>query len=588
MGWTLDHPTAIRIATERPLNEANPHFARVELPGPGRPVHLMNDGFAGIGVKKGETYRFSVFARSTGAAVKIIHAELVDPAGQALGAAELEGFSGTWERHEVVLRSRGTEAHARLAVRLEGSGSLDLDMVSLFPVHTWKNRPNGLRADLVQMLADLRPGFVRFPGGCIVEGRTLENRYQWKTTVGAPEQRKLILNRWNNEFKHRPAPDYFQSFGLGFLEYFLLCEDIGAQPLPILNCGMACQFNSSELAPLDQLDPYVQDMLDLVEFANGATDTPWGARRAALGHPQPFGLRLLGIGNEQWGPQYVERYTVIAKALKARHPDLRLVSSAGPSPGDDRFEFLWKQLREHQADIVDEHCYDLPAWFLDNTRRYDDRPRTGPKVFFGEYAAQSVKVVSPENRNTWGCALAEAAFLTGLERNADVVEMASYAPLFAHEERWQWRPNLIWFDNLRVYGTPNYYVQQLFSRNRGDRILPVELGGIPQAANGQPRFYASATQDDAAGEVIVKLVNATEQPVDADVAVAGVRDIGRRMKVTQLAHGNLAAENSLLTPRNVAPETSNVRLPKSEAFRWPCAPNSVQVLRIPASPTTAR
>ena len=230
-------------------------------------------------------------------------------------------------------------------------------MVSVFPADTWKNRPNGLRADLVQLLADLKPGFLRFPGGCIVEGRYLDNRYQWKKTIGPPSERQTLINRWNDEFVHRPAPDYFQSFGLGFFEYFQLSEDIGAEPLPILNCGMACQFNSGELVPLDKLDPYIQDALDLIEFANGPVTSPWGKRRAAMGHPAPFNMKLLGVGNEQWGPQYIERYALFHKVLKAKHPEIRLVSSAGPFPQGELFDFLWPKLREIGADIVDEHCY---------------------------------------------------------------------------------------------------------------------------------------------------------------------------------------------------------------------------------------
>src|SRR5678809_494544 len=306
----------------------------------------------------------------------------------------------------------------------EGSGVLDIDVVSLFPGDTWKGRKGGLRADMVQMLADMKPGFMRFPGGCIVEGHYLTNRYQWKNTIGAPENRKLLMNRWNDEFKHRPAPDYFQSFGLGFFEFFQLCEDIGAEPLPILNCGMACQFNSGELAPLEQIDTYIEDALDLIDFANGPAGSGWGARRAAMGHSSPFHWKLLGVGNEQWGPQYFERYTRFATVLKQRHPEVQLISSAGPSPADDRFNFAWPKLRELHADIVDEHCYDAPAWFFLNTHRYDNYDRRGPKVFMGEYAAQSVATVSPKNQNTLECALAEAAYMTGLERNADVVRMA--------------------------------------------------------------------------------------------------------------------------------------------------------------------
>jgi alpha-L-arabinofuranosidase len=325
------------------------------------------------------------------------------------------------------------------------------------------------------LLADLKPSFFRFPGGCIVEGSELKYRYQWKTTIGDRADRQLIINRWNYEFRHRPTPDYFQSFGVGFYEYFLLAEDLGAEPLPILNCGMACQFNSGELVPLDELDPYIQDALDLIEFANGDATTPWGAKRAAMGHPERFNMRLLGVGNEQWGPQYFERYERFAKVLKEKHPEIELISGSGPFPADRNFQYAWPRLREMNADIVDEHCYAMPDWFLHAATRYDSYDRNGPKVFMGEYAAQSIDIVSPDNRNNLRCALAEAAFLTGIERNCDVVVMSSYAPLFGHEEAWQWRPNLIWFDNLTSYATPNYYVQQLFSLHRGDTVLPVEL-----------------------------------------------------------------------------------------------------------------
>ncbi|MFO1502176.1 MAG: alpha-L-arabinofuranosidase C-terminal domain-containing protein, partial [Verrucomicrobiota bacterium] len=461
----------------------------------------------------------------------------------------------------------------------EGEGNLDLDVVSLFPERTWKGRPNGLRADLVQMLADLKPGFMRFPGGCIVEGRVLETRYQWKTTGGKPEDRQLIVNRWNDEFKHRPAPDYFQSFGLGFFEFFQMCEDIGAQPLPILNCGMACQFNSGQLAPLDALQPYIQDALDLIEFANGAPDTPWGRVRAQMGHRRPFGMKLLGVGNEQWGPQYIERYTRFAQALKAAHPEIQLISSAGPGPADDKFEFAWPKLRELQADIVDEHCYARPDWFLDNSTRYDRYDRHGPKVFMGEYAAQSVKTVSPDNHNNWECALGEAAYMIGLERNADVVVMSSYAPLFGHVDAWQWTPNLIWFDNLRAYGTPNYYVQQLFARNRGDILLPVRMSGAPHAANDQPRLYASATRDIASSEVILKVVNATPNALVARLDLAGARKVKPRGQAFVLTGSRIDLENSLDEPRRVAPRLEAFAA-SAVPFDYTFEPTSMTVLRM--------
>jgi alpha-L-arabinofuranosidase len=480
MGWIKISPSNARgeisVRDGGPFAPANPHHVCLQSEGTA-PFGISNEGFRGMGVRKGEAYHFSAQIRgATGSPVLLV--QLYGADGSLLDSVPLGGFSSHWKKCTATLRPNNTDAKARLALLVEGKGVVDLTMVSLFPEKTWKNRPGGLRADMVQMLADLKPGFLRFPGGCIVEGSVLERRYQWKNTIGPVEDRKLLINRWNYEFLHRPAPDYFQSFGLGFFEFFQLCEDIGTEPLPILNCGMACQFNSGELVPLDQLAPYIQDALDLIEFANGPAASPWGAKRAAMGHPEPFNLKMLGIGNEQWGPQYIERLALFSKALKEKHPEIALVSSAGPLPADDRFNFLWPKFRELKADIVDEHCYATPLWFLANSHRYDHYDRNGPKVFFGEYAAQSVAMVSTKNRNNLECALSEAAYLTGLERNADVVRMASYAPLFAHVEGWQWTPNLIWTDNLRVYGTPNYYVQQLFSLNRGDVVLPVTLAGV--------------------------------------------------------------------------------------------------------------
>jgi alpha-L-arabinofuranosidase len=403
---------------------------------------------------------------------------------------------------------------------------------------------------MVGALADFGPGFVRFPGGCIVEGPRLDLRYQWKNTIGPVFDRPLLFNRWNGEIKNRPAPDYFQSFGLGFFEYFVLCEDLGAQPLPIINCGMACQFNSGQLAPMDQLDPYIQDALDLVEFANGPTTTPWGARRAALGHPEPFHMTMIGVGNEQWGPQYMERYAQFSKTFREKHPEIALVGAAGPSPDDPRFVFAWQQMRAMKTDFIDEHCYAKPEWFLDHAHRYDGYNRNDPKVFMGEYAAQSGAVVSPDNKNTWGCALAEAAYMTGMERNADVVRMASYAPLFAHVDGWQWTPDLIWVDNLRVLLTPSYHVQRLFARNRGDRVLKVDLGSAsPDEAK---RLYVSSVLDEAKGAVILKIVNALPKESQLRVRLLGVQRLTQGTR-TVLRSDDLEAVNSFDIPNRVSP-----------------------------------
>jgi alpha-L-arabinofuranosidase len=581
MGWSqvdiAGGTGSMMLQDNEPFNPANPHYLRLTSRSKAG-FGVANEGFRGIGIREGETYDFSAQVRAHGSNPKALRLELVAPDGHLLASSRITRFESAWKKRKTTLHAHGTEPKARLNLVLEGPGTLDLDMVSLFPRHTWKNRPGGLRADLVQMLADLRPGFVRFPGGCIVEGRYLTNRYQWKNTLGALEERKLIINRWNDEFKHKPTPDYYQSFGLGFFEFFQLCEDIGAEPLPILNCGMACQFNSSELAPLDQLDSYVRDALDLVEFANGPASSPWGARRAAMGHRAPFRLRMLGVGNEQWGPQYFERYARFAKALKQAHPEIQLVSSAGPSPADERFQLAWTKLRELGADIVDEHCYAAPTWFLENANRYDHYDRQGPKVFMGEYAAQSVAVVSPDNRNTLECALAEAAYMTGLERNADVVRMASYAPLFAHVDGWQWTPDLIWCDNLRVYGTPDYYVQQLFCRNRGDLVLTTQIAGAPKSGS-HSGLYATAAAEEKTGQIILKVVNPAPSATEATVQLDGATNLRSKGEAIVLAGTAPAEQNSLADPRRISPLISRIE-GVGPKFRYTFLPYSFTVLRL--------
>ena len=556
------------IRTEGALNAANPHYLRVHAYQPG--YGLWNSGLRGIGVEKGAEYRFSAYVRSTGP--KSVHATITDAGGHELGGGTLTGFNGQWQRYETVIRTNATDQKAQLSVVLDEPGSVDLDMVSLFPLDTWKQRPNGLRKDLVQLLADMHPGFIRFPGGCIVEGRRLVSRYQWKTTVGNIAGRKTIVNRLNDEFDNRPAPDYFQSFGLGFFEYFQLAEDIGASPLPILNCGMACQFNSGELAQIEDTKEFIQDALDLVEFANGPVTSPWGKLRADMGHPGSFHLTMMGIGNEQWGQPYVDRYKLFAAALKEKHPEISLVAAAGPSPAGEQFEFLWSNWRQLKADFVDEHYYSSPQWFLGNTGRYDHYDRSGPKVFAGEYAAQTSGVAKTDNHNNWNAAIAEAAFMTGLERNADVVRMASYAPLLAHVDAWQWTPDAIWFDNLRAYGTPNYYVQKVYANNVGTRILPV----TPQAQDG---LYTSASLDERTHELIVKAVNVSATPRAAEIDLHGVGASGT-VKVTTLASPDLNAENSLDQPTSLAPAYSTMEV-KSGRFAVQLGAYSLTVYRVP-------
>ena len=556
----------------------NKRYVRIQSTSESGSFGLSNEGFRGIGLKKDAGYRLTVTARGgdLNSAANLV-VELVDSTGKVLAENQISGITKDWKKYEVILNPIRTDASARLNVMVKGKGLVEVETVSLFPVDTWKGRKNGLRSDLVQLLADMKPGFVRFPGGCIVEGREIATRYQWKKTVGDPDDRELIINRWNTEFKHRFTPDYFQSFGLGFYEYFLLSEDIGAEPLPIINCGMACQYNTAELTALENLDPYIQDALDLIEFANGAVTTQWGKLRDSMGHPEPFNLKMMGVGNEQWGPQYIERFKRFNTVLKEKHPEIKLITSAGPSPEGDRFTYLWDELVKLNADFVDEHYYQSPAWFLKNAGRYDAYPRKGPKVFAGEYAAHSKGQADPTSRNNWESAIAEAAFMTGLERNCDVVQMCSYAPLLAHKDAWQWNPDLIWFDNLSAVPTPNYFVQKLFATNKGSYTVSVLKD--KEVIAGKDGIYASATIDEASKELILKLVNISQNTAPLKFSFTGESFKSQNANMEVLKNKELTSWNSFTNPSNLGIELQKVKV-SGRSLMLNIDGNSVNVLRI--------
>lgn len=522
---------------------------------------LINEGFRGMGIVEGAVYNLSLFGAVGEGNISKINVSFIDADGNELGSSSISPKGSDWEPYETVLIPIKTEAKAKLLITFDGTGTIDLDMISLFPQDTWKGRKNGLRKDIVQLLSDMNPGFLRFPGGCIVEGRTLAQRYQWKKTVGPIADRELLINRWNTEFNHRPTPDYFQSFGIGFYEYFQLAEDLGAAPLPILGCGMACQFNTGELVPLEDLDPYVQDALDLIEFANGDTNTPWGQIRSEMGHPEPFLMKYIGIGNEQWGPEYIERYKIFEKAIKSKYPELIIVSGSGPFPDGDYFEYGWEQLKELNTEIVDEHYYRSPEWFRENATRYDEYDRGGPKVFAGEYAAQSVEIASPENKSNWECALSEAAFMTGLERNAEVVYLTSYAPLMAHADGWQWTPDLLWFNNLESYGTPNYYVQKMFATNSGTDLIAISEDGKPLV--GQHQLYASAVTDFNKKQLIVKLVNTSKEAQEVSLNFNGA-NLASNGEAQILSSNDLTKENSFELPMAISPVVEQIKNSKGK------------------------
>jgi alpha-L-arabinofuranosidase len=568
----------VMIVNRQEKNTANPRFIRITANNASKgSLGLTNEGFDGMGIRKDVQYNFSLMYHQQAAGLKL-YIDLVDSTGRNLGGTSLmpSGTGSEWHKQSISFIATATESKARMNIWFEGNGVIDLDMISLFPGDTWKNRPGGMRSDLVQLLADLKPGFIRFPGGCIVEGRELSTRYQWKKTIGPVEERQLIVNRWNTEIANRPAPDYFQTFGLGFFEYFQLAEDIGAEPLPILNCGMACQFNTAEVAPIEQLDPYVQDALDLIEFANGNVNTKWGAVRARLGHPASFNLKMIGVGNENWGPQYVERLKIFQKAIKEKYPAIKIIASTGAMYEGKMFDYLTTELKKIKPEFIDEHYYNRPEWFLKNATRYDNYDRSGSKIFAGEYAAQSDRVVSTENKNNLRTALAEAAFLTGLERNADVVNMASYAPLFAKVDGWQWKPDLIWFDNLHAYGTPDYYVQKLFSNNKGTQVISALSNGEP--LTGQDSLYASAVIDENTKEVIIKIVNSSSNERSASLMIEGIKTLISPALITVLTGESPEQENSLGSSGAIKPVAQSIEV-KGKQINITVKPNSLTVIR---------
>jgi alpha-N-arabinofuranosidase len=583
MGWT--QPNSNRhsynkesgIATTIKVleNKNNPSFCRIVINND-KGYSIINEGYRGMGVKKDAKYNLSLKAANSNGTIKKIIIQLIDKNQKVIGETSIVPTSNDWKNYNTQLIATQTEAKAKLKISFEGTGTIDLDMISLFPEDTWKNRKNGMRKDIVQLLYDMKPGFLRFPGGCIVEGRTLAQRYQWKKTIGEIEERETLINRWNTEFRHKPAPDYFQSFGIGFFEYFQLAEDIGASPLPILSCGMACQFNTGELVPMNELNPYVQDALDLIEFANGDVNTPWGKIRSEMGHPEPFNLKMIGVGNEQWGPEYIERYTIFEKAIKSKYPTIKIVSGAGPFPEGDYFEYGMKELKKLNAEIVDEHYYKNPKWFRDNATRYDNYDRKGPRIFAGEYAAQSVAIASPDNKNNWECALSEAAFMTGLERNAEVVNLTSYAPLMAHEEAWQWTPDLLWFNNLEAYGSANYYVQKLFATNKGTDLIAITSNG--KNLIGQNNLYASAVKDMNTKEVIIKLINTSSIIQDVNLELKGIKIDTKGIKTT-LTSTNLQEVNSFENPKKISP-TEEVIKTKENRVTSSLSAYSVNIIKI--------
>jgi len=582
MGWlqpnsnkhSFNKNSGIVTAIQYAGNHSNVNYCRVKVNNP-KGYELINEGFRGMGIKKDAAYNLYVSAAKYSGDIKTIIIQFIDAKGIVLGETKIAPTSSEWKNYSTQLTASKTEEKAQLKITFEGIGEIDLDMISLFPVDTWKGRKNGLRKDLVQLLDDMDPGFLRFPGGCIVEGRTLEQRYQWKKTIGYVEDREILINRWNTEFAHKLTPDYFQSFGLGFFEYFQLSEDLGAEPLPILSCGIACQFNTGELVPMEELDSYVQDALDLIEFANGSIDTPWGKVRNEMGHSETFNLKYIGVGNEQWGSEYIERYKVFEKAIKTKYPEIIIVSGSGPFPDGDYFEYGWEELKKLDAEIVDEHYYKNPQWFRENATRYDSYDRKGPKIFAGEYAAHPKEVEDGPKENNWEAALSEAAFMTGLERNADLVYLTSYAPLMAHIDAFQWAPDMIWFNNLKSYGTANYQVQKMYAINKGTDLLSITKD--EKSITGQNDLFASAVKDVENKEVIIKIVNTSNKTQNINIKLNGQKLVYKGIAIV-LKSEDLEDENSFQFPNKISPIEKEIKL-KGEKIEAEAAPLSFTILK---------
>lgn len=588
MGWTAFGKFEVR--NDGPF-ERNPHYVRLSDPGHRhKRTGIENEGFFGISVKEKATYRFSLWARVPNGGKGVLEVLLVD--NDTMGERQeftrqqlvIEGKE--WKKYSLTIESPLTMADARLRLFLrpekgrdawEKINSIDIEHVSMFPTDTWKGRENGMRKDLAQALADMKPGVFRFPGGCIVEGTDLDQRYQWKNSVGPVENRPLNENRWENTFPHRLFPDYHQSYGLGFFEFFQLCEDFGCEPLPVIGCGLACQFQNDIRneknchVPVDSLEEYIQDALDLVEFANGPADSKWGKVRAEMGHPEPFNLKFLGIGNEQWdydekhgGPNnaFTDRLKKFSDAIRKAYPELKLIGTTGPNSEGWDFDLLQPKMKQLKVDLYDEHYYRNEQWFLSHGHRYDSYDRKGPKVFAGEYACHG----TGKKWNHFETSLYEAAHMTGIERNADIVHMATYAPLFAHVKGWQWRPDAIWYDNLRSFKTVSYYVQQLYATYRGTHVLPLTMNKKSVAGDAdQNGLFASAVLDKDSNSYIVKVANTGDETQQLNILFKGMKKNSALSSAKQLLlhSDNLDAENSLENPELITPQESSVPVANS-------------------------
>jgi alpha-L-arabinofuranosidase len=568
--WDLlpqDGSASVSLGSAAPLHPNNPHYLVLNLAGK---AGLRNIGFDGIALKAGDPYDLSLFTRLLSGAVGALTVRLETRTGETLAEATLPAPTESWAKLTATLTPSADEQHGRFVFETSGTGSLALDMISLFPQKTFHNRPNGLRADLAQVIADLKPKFIRFPGGCLAHGDGLDNMYRWKDTIGSIETRRAQPNIWN----------YHQTVGLGYYEYFQFCEDIGAKAVPVVPAGTCCpnsgaKFNGlweqgQQGLPLEAMPDYVQEVLDLVEWANGPATSVWGAKRAEAGHPEPFGLEYLAIGNEdRITPLFTERFKMIYDAVKAAYPEIILIGTTGPRPSGEDYDLGWQLAHEMNMDMVDEHGYKEPDWFWENLARFDSYNRAESAVYLGEYAAHDLG-----RRSTLRSALAEAAYMTTLERNGDLVRLSSYAPLLGKRRHCQWEPDLIYFDNTTIYPTINYYAQQLFGANAGDQYLPTAV----DFAEDQT-LAVSCVRDSTSGDIILKLVSRADVSVEARIRLNEVGGIEPAAACTVLS-GAPNDENSYSFWHTFVLTPQTTTLTVAEQFSYEVPAHSLSVIRI--------
>lgn len=574
--WRVDGGGAsMQISEAKPVSDVNPHYAALSVETPG--AALVNTGYDGIVVEKGAKYDFSMFVRigeaspEAGLSVRRSPAKLKvslrTKDGTEIASTVVRAASAEWRKIDAVLTAQASADDAVLAVEPAEAGSYCFDMVSLFPRNTFKGRKNGLRADLAQAIADLKPRFVRFPGGCVAHGQGLDNMYWWKNSIGPLERRKPMWNLWG----------YHQTLGLGFYEYFQFCEDIGADPLPVVAAGVPCQNSACkpgvELGggqqqgiPMSEMEAYVQDIIDLIDYANADPKTnKWAKMRAEAGHPAPFNLRYIGIGNEdQITDVFAERYAMICNAVRERRPGVTVIGTVGPFYEGSDYEEGWLLADSLKLPVVDEHYYNPPAWFIHNQDFYDRYDRSKTKVYLGEYAAHL-----PGRPNNIETALAEALYLASVERNGDVVEMTSYAPLLAKEGHTQWNPDLIYFNNNEVKPTVGYYVQQMYGRNTGDAYLPADVTVSSERPDVRMRIASSVVTDGRTGDVIIKLVNMLPVEVSASADLTGV---------TAGGEAALTVLTGKPDDRTARPTESRISVGQKLDYKMP--PYSFSVIRI--------